>query len=82
MHAFKTPTLRDTAQRAPYMHSGEWATLEEVMRHYVVGGIPRPSRSPLLTPLELSDAEIADVIAFMRSLTGSKQVVTLPILPN
>jgi cytochrome c peroxidase len=82
MYAFKTPTLRDTAQRAPYMHNGEWATLEDVMRHYVVGGIPRPSRSPLLKPLDLSDAEIADVIAFMRSLTGSKQIVTLPILPN
>ena len=82
MYAFKTPSLRDTAQRAPYMHNGEWPTLEDVMRHYVVGGIVRPSRSPLMKPLELSDSEIADVIAFMRSLTGSKQIVTLPILPN
>jgi cytochrome c peroxidase len=82
MYAFKTPSLRDTAQRAPYMHSGEWATLEDVMRHYLPGGIDRPSRAPLLKPLKLSDAEIADVIAFMRSLTGSKQIVTLPILPN
>lgn len=82
MYAFKTPSLRDTAQRAPYMHSGEWATLEDVMRFYLTGGIDRPSRAPLLKPLQLSDAEIADVIAFMRSLTGSKQVVALPILPN
>ena len=82
MFAFKTPTLRDTAQRAPYMHNGEWATLEDVMRHYVTGGIERPSRSPLMVPVNLSDSEIAEIIAFMRSLTGSKQVVTLPILPN
>jgi cytochrome c peroxidase len=81
MYAFRTPSLRDTAQRAPYMHNGEWPTLEDVMRHYLTG-IDRPSRSPLSQPLELSDPEIADVIAFMRSLTGSKQIVTLPILPN
>ena len=82
MYAFKTPSLRDTAQRAPYMHNGEWATLEDVMRHYVTGGIDRPSRSPLMKPVEVSDSEISDIIAFLRSLTGSKQVVTLPILPN
>jgi cytochrome c peroxidase len=82
MYAFKTPSLRDTAQRAPYMHNGEWATLDDVMRHYVTGGIDRPSRSPLMQPVDLSEPEIADVIAFMRSLTGSKQAVTLPILPN
>jgi cytochrome c peroxidase len=82
MYAFKTPSLRDTAQRAPYMHDGEFATLEAVMRHYQTGGIDRPSRSPLMKPLELSDSEIQDVIEFMKSLTGSKQVVTLPILPN
>ena len=51
MYAFKTPSLRDTAQRAPYMHNGEWATLEDVMRHYVTGGIDRPSRSPLMKPV-------------------------------
>jgi cytochrome c peroxidase len=82
MYAFKTPTLRDTAQRAPYMHNGEFATLDHVMRHYMVGGIERPSRSPLMQPIDLSEAEIADIITFMKSLTGSKQVVTLPILPN
>jgi cytochrome c peroxidase len=82
MYAFKTPSLRDTAQRAPYMHNGEWATLEDVMRHYVTGGVDRPSRSPLMKPVNISDAEIADIIAFLKSLTGSKQVVTLPILPN
>lgn len=81
-YAFKTPTLRDTAQRAPYMHAGQHTTLEDVMMHYVVGGIDRPSRSPLMQPIPLTSAEVADVIEFLKSLTGAKQVVALPVLPN
>lgn len=80
--AFKTPTLRDVAQRAPYMHNGSLASLDEVMLHYVVGGIDRPSRSPLMQPVDLTSEEITNLIDFMHSLTGSTQVVTLPILPN
>lgn len=80
--AFKTPTLRDTAQRAPYMHNGSMAALEEVMLHYVAGGIDRPSRSLLMQPVELTPDEITNLIDFLFSLTGSKQVVTLPVLPN
>lgn len=80
--AFKTPTLRDTAQRAPYMHAGQFDTLQEVMVHYVVGGIDRPSRSPLMGPVALNQQEVDDVVEFLKSLTGSKQVVTLPVLPN
>jgi len=82
MYAFKTPSLRDTAQRGPYMHNGEFETLTDVMVHYVAGGIDRPSRSPLMGPVDLSADEIEDIIEFMKSLTGSKQVVTLPVLPN
>lgn len=81
-YAFKTPSLRDTAQRAPYMHNGEFASLEIVMAHYVNGGIERPSRSPKMKPLKLTPEEITDIIAFLNSLTGSRQVVPLPILPN
>ncbi len=81
-YAFKTPSLRDTAQRSPYMHAGQYATLEEVVAHYVVGGIDRPSRSPLMKPIVLTTDESADLIAFLKTLTGSKQVVTLPVLPN
>lgn len=80
--AFKTPTLRDTAQRGPYMHAGQMSSLEEVMLHYVGGGIDRPSRSPLMRPLALTTEEIQDVVEFLNALTGSKQIVTLPILPN
>jgi cytochrome c peroxidase len=82
MYAFKTPTLRDTAQRAPYMHSGKFATLKDVIDHYMTGGIDRPSRSPQMTAISLDDREVDDLIAFLGTLTGEKQVVTLPVLPN
>jgi cytochrome c peroxidase len=69
--AFKTPTLRDVALRPPYMHHGLQVTLDEVMRHYEKGGIDRPSRSPLMQPIQLTDQERRDLIAFMETLSGS-----------
>src|SRR5262245_7453905 len=68
--AFKTPTLRSVALRAPYMHNASLATLDEVVRHYEKGGIDRPSRSPLLVPVLLSDTERHDLVVFMNTLTG------------
>jgi cytochrome c peroxidase len=81
-HAFKTPGLRDITQRAPFMHDGTVADLEAMMVHYVSGGIDRPSRSPLMRPVDLKPQEISDVVEFLKTLTGSKQVVSLPVLPN
>jgi cytochrome c peroxidase len=52
------------------------------MDHYIVGGIQRPSLSPKMSPVALSKDEVADIIAFMKSLTGKRQVVALPVLPN
>ncbi len=68
-YAFKTPTLRDVARRAPYMHDGSRATLEEVIDLYNKGGVDRPSRSELIKPLGLSEADKADLIAFLESLS-------------
>ena len=68
-YAFKTPTLRSVALRAPYMHNASQATLHDVMKHYEKGGIDRPSRSPLMMPIVLTDDERADLIAFMETLT-------------
>jgi cytochrome c peroxidase len=68
--AFKTPTLRSVALRAPYMHNASLATLDDVVRHYEKGGIDRPSRSPLFVPIQLSDAERHDLVVFMNTLTG------------
>ena len=74
--AFKTPTLRSIALRPPYMHNGSSATLDDVMRHYERGGIDRPSRSPLMQPIKLTDQERADIIAFMETLAGSATAST------
>jgi cytochrome c peroxidase len=68
--AFKTPTLRSVALRAPYMHNASVATLADVVRHYEKGGIDRPSRSPMLAPIQLTEAERLDLVAFMETLTG------------
>jgi cytochrome c peroxidase len=81
-YAFKTPTLRDAARRAPYMHDGSVATLEEVIDLYDRGGIKRPSRSELIYPLHLSKSEKGDLIAFLRTLTGKQEPTSIPPLPR
>jgi cytochrome c peroxidase len=71
--AFKTPTLRSVALRPPYMHNASSATLVEVMKHYEKGGIDRPSRSPMMMPIELNDQERGDLIAFLETLNGAEK---------
>lgn len=65
--AFKTPSLREVGRTAPYFHDGSLATLEEVIAHY-----RRPPADPgsELTPLELTDREAGQLVAFLRSLSG------------
>ena len=81
-HAFKTPTLRDVARRAPYMHDGSVATLEAVIALYDRGGIERPSRSNKIAPLGLNDKEKSDLVAFLRTLNGAPEQVPVPVLPR
>jgi cytochrome c peroxidase len=81
-HAFKTPSLRDTTERAPYMHNGSLPTLEAVVAHYNQGGVARPSRSTLVGPLGLSSAEQADIVAFLRTLTSPAEPAFIPALPR
>jgi cytochrome c peroxidase len=72
-YAFKTPTLRELAWTAPYMHDGSLATLEDVVRFYEGGGVPRPTRSKDLPPgLVLTDAERADLVAFLELLSSER----------
>jgi cytochrome c peroxidase len=80
--AFRTPTLRDVELTAPYMHNGIYGTLEEVVEHYDRGGDVTGNLSPNMTPLELTAQEKADLVNFMKSLTGKQMVVTLPQLPH
>jgi cytochrome c peroxidase len=81
-HAFKTPTLRDIARRAPYMHDGSVASLEDVIDIYDRGGVERPSRSQLIFALGLSKNEKADLVAFLRTLTGAPESFSIPVLPR
>jgi cytochrome c peroxidase len=69
-HAFKTPTLRNVADRAPYMHDGSIGTLEGVVEHYRNGIVQRPTLSPDLPRIDvLSDCDIADLVAFLHTLS-------------
>lgn len=67
--AFKTPTLRGLAETAPYMHDGSLATLEEVVQFYRDGGHANASLSELMEPLELTDADAANLVAFLKALS-------------
>ncbi len=71
---YKTPSLRNVALTAPYMHDGSLATLRDVVTFYNVGGIPHPGLSPVIRPLGLSHAEIGDIVAFLESLTAGNIV--------
>jgi len=69
--AFKTPTLREIARTAPYMHDGSLATLDEVIDYYDRGGNASPGRDPELRPIRLTIAEKKALAAFLRSLNGT-----------
>jgi cytochrome c peroxidase len=79
-HAFKTPTLRDVARRAPYMHDGSVPTMMAVIEHYDRGGVQRPSLSEEMKPLHLTAQEKADLVAFMQTLDGENAPVHVPVL--
>ena len=79
--AFKTPGLRNAGIRAPYMHDGSMATLEQVIDSYDRGGGNEP-KSSLLHPLDLSQDEKQDLLAFLESLNGKMPVVEKPVLPK
>jgi cytochrome c peroxidase len=67
---FKTPTLREVARTAPYMHDGGIRTLEDVVEFYDRGGNANPGIDPELRPLHLTAEEKPALIAFLRSLSG------------
>ena len=79
---FKTPSLRNVALTAPYMHDGRYATLREVVRHYSELDMERMHThgEQLLRPLRLTDAEIDDLVAFLTTLTDPRASV-VPATP-
>lgn len=68
--AFRTPTLRNIAKTAPYMHDGSQKTLKDVIDFYVGGGSSNPQLDSKIKKLELSGKERADLVAFLEALTG------------
>jgi cytochrome c peroxidase len=80
--AFKTPTLRDVARRGPWMHDGSFATLEQVVRHYVAGGSaaggsatgasrrPDPFLDERVRGFSATEEDVRDLVAFLESLSG------------
>jgi len=68
---FKTPSLRNVALTAPYMHDGSLSTLREVVEHYDRGGGGLEGIDPRIRPLGLTESEKRDLVAFLESLTGA-----------
>jgi cytochrome c peroxidase len=71
---FKTPTLRNVALTAPYMHDGSLATLEEVVDFYNKGGIANPTLDPGIRRLGLTRDEKVALVEFLRMLTDQRYV--------
>jgi cytochrome c peroxidase len=67
--AFRTPSLRNVAVTAPYMHDGSLLTLREVVEFYNAGGRRNPYQTPLLQPLGLTEQEKRALVAFLNTLT-------------
>ena len=82
MGQFRTPTLRNVALTAPYMHDGSIPTLQQVIReHYAQAGRagntpagPNPMRSSLIAGFEVSEQEVTDLVAFLNALTDKNFV--------
>lgn len=82
--AFKTPTLREIARSAPYMHDGSLTTLEDVVEYYDKGGTPNPLLDEEIYPLKLTAEEKADLLTFLKEglSSASYPAHTPPELPK
>ncbi len=84
MGKFRTPSLRYTLYTAPYMHNGAFWDLQEVVEFYNEGGGENDfiaNKTDLIKPLDLSDEEVEDLIAFLESLSGEEIKMSTPKLP-
>jgi cytochrome c peroxidase len=81
--AFKTPTLREIARSAPYMHDGSMKTLEEVVEHYAKGGTPNQQLDEEIFPIQMTSEEKADLVTFLKEGLASPDYpdVAPPPLP-
>jgi cytochrome c peroxidase len=78
--AFRTPTLRNVAVTAPFMHDGSLKTLRDVVEHHSNGGVTKKADpvndflSGAIRPLDLTEEEITDLVAFLETLTSPQFV--------
>jgi cytochrome c peroxidase len=70
--SFRTPSLRNVAKTAPYMHDGSLRTLKDVVDFYVGGGNSNPQMDPEIKPLKLSAQDRSDLVIFLEALTGER----------
>lgn len=69
--SFKTPTLMNVADSAPYFHDGRFATLQAVVEHYNQGGSMQSGQSPHVRLLRMNTSQKADLVNYLRSLKGN-----------
>lgn len=80
--AFKTPTVRNVALSAPYMHDGSLKTLMDVVEHYAKGGTPNKWLSDKMVKLDLTAQDKQDLVAFMEACTGAFPKIEQGRLPQ
>ncbi|MDG2426193.1 MAG: cytochrome c peroxidase [Flavobacteriales bacterium] len=69
---FKIPTLRNIAQSAPYMHDGRFTTLDQVLDHYIAGGVGHPHQAAQLEGFELNSTERQALLTFLIALSDEE----------
>ena len=80
--AFKTPTVREAANTAPYFHDGSARTLEDLVEFYAKGGLVKTNVSGSMKELKLSKDEMAQLVSFMNALSSPTKPLVLPVLPR
>ncbi|MBP2242202.1 cytochrome c peroxidase [Cytobacillus eiseniae] len=79
---FRTSGLRGVAHTAPFMHDGSLETLKDVVMYYNAGGGDHANKSVLVSPLNLTDKEIDNLVAFLESMSGELQMIDAPEIPS
>ena len=80
--AFKTPTVREAANTAPYFHDGSAKTLDELVEFYAKGGVNKTNLSKSVKELALSKEEKGQLVAFIQALSSPAKPFVLPVLPH
>ncbi|HQW43168.1 MAG: cytochrome-c peroxidase [Chitinophagaceae bacterium] len=81
MGKFKTPSLRDVARTGPWMHDGQFNSLEQIISQYSIAKFP-PGTNPLLRTIGLTDREQKDLLAFLKAISAPPLAFSKPVLPE